>query len=110
MSPPDTAASAKATGVVDDGLLDVLTQVVGADNLSTADAVREHLYDLRHRSEAEVEAGEEAEVEAEAEEESTTGISTVEDALTDRISMKLLRRLRASAPRLLVVVVVLSML
>lgn len=41
MTPPDTAASAKVTGVVDDGLLDVLAQVVGADNLSTAEAVRE---------------------------------------------------------------------
>lgn len=41
MTPPNTTASAKATGAVDDGLLDVLAQIVGADNLSTADAVRE---------------------------------------------------------------------
>ncbi|PIW30806.1 MAG: FAD-binding oxidoreductase [Rhodospirillales bacterium CG15_BIG_FIL_POST_REV_8_21_14_020_66_15] len=41
MSIPSATAGAKAPGSVDDGLLDVLAQIVGAGNLSTADAVRE---------------------------------------------------------------------
>ena len=41
MNPAQATAATKPSGSVDDGLLNLLAQIVGADNLSTAAAVRE---------------------------------------------------------------------